>query len=290
MDRFGDFIGVTLQGLNLNNRRRKEVEDEIRDHLEMAKRELLEAGETEEKAEIEAIRRFGEAEDIRSRFKGIFTPWRRIIDTYNEKRFLKECFQWAITILGALIISLSIRSYAFAQTEVRQESMQNTLFEGQRLVELKIGYYFSDPERGDIVIINRDNDKKIIKTFIANTKEFIQNFASRDELDRNRLVKRIIGIPGDCIEIKEGKVYINGEVYEEPYVQGITLPKDMKLPLTVPENQYFVLGDNRENSLDSRDIGMITKEHIEGKVVYRLWPLDKFGTVDGKYRKDTGGE
>jgi signal peptidase I len=157
--------------------------------------------------------------------------------------------------------------------------MQDTLYEGQRLIESKIPYYYSEPKRGDIVIINSELEKGAFKVFVANTKELIESFNKNEEEDNKRLIKRVIGVPGDTIDIKDGKVYINGELYEEAYVKGETYPNSMEFPIIIPEKEYFVMGDNRENSMDSRDIGLISIDKIEGKAVIRLWPLDKFGEI-----------
>ncbi|HEX7058163.1 MAG TPA: signal peptidase I, partial [Bacilli bacterium] len=129
--------------------------------------------------------------------------------------------------------------------------------EGQRLIEDKITYRFYGPSRGDIVIVHGP------------------------ESDR-RLVKRIIGLPGDVIDMRDGKLYLNGRELYEPYVKGKTYPNGMKLPYTVPAHKVFVMGDNREVSLDSRspEIGPIDLNSIEGKIIFRIWPLSKFGTID----------
>lgn len=281
MDKFRNYISVILKGVHISKIRRKELEEEICDHLEMLKKELIKEGYSEKDAELEAIKRFGEMEDIRNGFKKVFTPYNRLKEIINQKRFLRESLQWTGSVIGALIISLSIRSYVFAAAEVQQCSMQNTLYEGQRLIESKIGYYYSEPKRGDIVIINEQSEKGVFNVFAENTKEFIQKFYNKEENEKNRLIKRIIGVPGDEIDIKDGKVYINGQVYNEPYVKGDTYPKNMKFPIIITEKQYFVLGDNRENSMDSRDIGLISIDKVEGKAVLRLWPVDKFGSVSG---------
>lgn len=279
MDRFEKYIGTVLDGLYLNKTRKSELIAEIQDHLEMTKRELITSGCAEEQAEVEAIRRFGDVMMVRNKFNSVFTPYRILKDSIERNKALNEIVQWTVSILGALIVSLFIRTYAFAQTEVRQDSMQNTLCEGQRLIEIKAEYYFKGPKRGDIVIINREAEVGILKTLKASMREFAEGFYKKDEEDGKRLVKRVIGVPGDVIDIKEGKVYINGDLHDEPYVKGVTFPKGSKLPVEVPENMYFVMGDNRENSLDSRDLGLIAKEKIEGKAVFRTWPLSEFGKI-----------
>lgn len=278
MDKFENYIGMILKGLSISKAHKKELEEELRDHLTTARNELLEAGYSEEQAASEAIHRFGEVDEIRKKFRRIFTPYKLVKDWIDGNRILRESMQWAFTIIGALFLSILIRSYVFASTEVKQVSMQNTLFDGQRLIESKIGYYFYTPKSGDIVIINREAHKGFVNKFIDNAKEIVEGFY-KEEDGQKRLIKRVVGVPGDVIDIKDGKVYINGECYNESYVKGITLPNGMTFPVKVPENQYFVMGDNRESSLDSRMIGFVDISTIEGKAVLRLWPLDKLGGI-----------
>lgn len=278
MDKFENYIGMILKGLSISKARKKELEEELRDHLATARNELLEAGYSEEQAASEAICRFGEVDEIRKKFRRIFTPYNLVKDWIDGNKILRESMQWAFTIIGALFLSILIRSYVFASTEVKQISMQNTLFDGQRLIESKIGYYFYTPKRGDIVIINRAAHKGFVNKFIDNAKEIVEGFY-KEEDGQKRLIKRVVGVPGDVIDIRDGKVYINEECYNESYVKGITLPNGMTFPVKVPENQYFVMGDNRESSLDSRMIGFVDISTIEGKAVLRLWPLDKLGVI-----------
>jgi len=193
---------------------------------------------------------------------------------------LKQALKLSLSIAAALLISLSIRSYAFAAAEVKQCSMENTLYDGQRLIENKLEYLYSQPKKGDIIIINQKAQSGIINTFIANTKEFIEGFYKKEE-GKNRLIKRVIGVPGDTFDIKEGKVFLNGEALNEPYVKGKTYANGMMFPIIIGDNEYFVMGDNRENSMDSRYLGLISKDKIEGKVEIRLWPFDKAGGIYG---------
>lgn len=279
MDKFNDYISLVLKGIYASSKCKKDIADELRDHLEMVKKELIDAGFSETEAEAMAIERFGQTKDIVNKFNKLFTPFRRVKDTLKEKRVLTESLQWVLTIAGALILSLTIRSYAFATTEVKQCSMQSTLFEGQRLIENKIEYYYSHPKRGDIVIIDQKAEKGVLKTFVLNTKEFIDGFYKKETDQKLRLIKRVIGVPGDEIDIREGKVYINGDSYNEPYVKGITFPNNTYFPIIVPDKKYFVMGDNRENSMDSRDIGLIGSDQIEGKAVLRVWPIEMFGDI-----------
>lgn len=171
-----------------------------------------------------------------------------------KKGWKKELREWTLTIAGAVAISLLIQNYAFAQTEVHNISMEGTLVEGQRLIEDKVSYRIGEPERGDIVIIS----------------------GPESEL---RLIKRLIGLPGDTIDMKAGKLIRNGEELDEPYVKGMTEPQGLELPYVVPEGKVFVLGDNRERSMDSRELGPIAISSLEGKAIFRLWPLSEFGNL-----------
>lgn len=278
MGKFDDYIDLILTDAHLSKSRRSELSEEMKDHLELSKKEFTENGFSEEEAEEKAIERFGTTEEIKVSLKEVFTPYVRIKEFVVRHQILKESFKWSVSVFGALLISLSIRSYAFASAEVEQCSMQSTLYAGQRLIESKLEYYFTEPKRGDIVIIDQNSESGVFNTFISNTKEFINKFNRKDD-ERIRLIKRVIGVPGDTIDIRDKKVYINGELLDEPYIKGETYPKSMVFPLVIPEHQFFVMGDNRENSMDSRDFGFVGIHQIEGKAVLRLWPIEKFGTL-----------
>jgi signal peptidase I len=172
----------------------------------------------------------------------------------RSKSWLKEIKEWTVSLGIALVVALLFQNYVYAQSEVQNVSMQNTLVAGQRLIEDKWSYYFHEPRHGDIVIIN----------------------GPESEL---RLIKRVVGVPGDVIDIQNGEVYLNGQSIEEEYVKGQTFAGSISVPFTVKEGQLFVMGDNREHSLDSRSLGPISRSSIEGKAVFRIWPLPKFGSL-----------
>ncbi len=173
----------------------------------------------------------------------------------SKKSWGRELRDWAVSLSVAIVVALLIQNYAFAQTEVRNISMQHTLVEGQRLIEDKISYHFEKPERGDIVIID----------------------GPESDL---RLIKRVIGLPGDIIDMKNGIVYLNKLPLTETYIKGKTFTNGLKVPFTVPANKVFVMGDNRENSQDSRVLGPIAMSSLEGRAIFRLWPLQKFGQLE----------
>ena len=194
------------------------------------------------------------------------------------KTILREIWEWLVVFVTAFILVMLLNTAVFATTQVRQTSMQDTLLEGQHLFVEKLSFIFNEPSRGDIIVFIENEfptgylDK--IKLFLKDVSEIFKPVESKTNI---RLVKRIIGVHGDEIDIRGGKVYLNNEILDEPYVKGETFQREQSFPMTVPPGKYLVLGDNREVSKDSRTFGFIERSQIEGKAVFRFWPLDKFG-------------
>lgn len=172
----------------------------------------------------------------------------------QEKKPKSEAREWIESAAIAIALALLIKFFIFEFVLVEGSSMNPTLENGDRLVVTKYQYYFSDPEYSDIIILK-----------YTNSIEF---------------VKRIVAEGGDTIEIKDMVIYVNGKPVEEDYTDESVYPDYKKT--VVPEGSYFVLGDNRDNSRDSRftDVGFISKEDIVGKVIFRLYPFDKIGKID----------
>lgn len=191
-----------------------------------------------------------------------------------------EVLDYVKIILIALIITNLLNVFVFSLSQVRQSSMEPTLIENDQLIVEKLSYTFSEPQQGDIVVFI--DELYVDDSVSARFKRLYDDMLSKINREEGhlRLVKRVIGVPGDVIEIKDGLVYRNGEALVEDYITVLTGAKTMEYPLTVPEGQYFVLGDNRTVSYDSRDFGCIPAEKIEGKLLLRFWPLNKFGGVD----------
>ena len=177
-----------------------------------------------------------------------------------KENIKKEIYSWGKIILFAFIIAFICRQFLFAPTIVRGESMEPT-FEDQNKVILS---KTSGIQRFDMIVFNApDSDE--------------------------RYIKRVIGLPGDSIEVKDDVLYINGKVYEEPYLEGNkdtnwldTLTGDFTLEeltgkATVPQHSLFVLGDNRLNSKDSRIFGFISDDSVIGEVKFRFYPLKDIG-------------
>lgn len=156
------------------------------------------------------------------------------------------------TIVPALVIAIVIHLFLAQATRVEGYSMEPTLYGHQRLIIEKLSYRFTQPERGDIVVIKVDGF---------------------DEL----LIKRVIGLPGETLEIRNGVVFIDGRALDEPYVNG--MPRGDYPPTKIPDGYIFVMGDNRNNSNDSRSFGPIPVDHIVGHAWMRYWPLHDFSLM-----------
>ncbi|SFK74742.1 signal peptidase I Serine peptidase. MEROPS family S26A [Lachnospiraceae bacterium KH1T2] len=169
----------------------------------------------------------------------------------EKKSLIKEIFDWLAVVVIAVIAALIIDNFIIVNAKIPSASMEQTIMTGDRVIGFRGAYLFSDPQRGDIVIFKYPDDESIL------------------------YIKRIIGMPGDEVEIKDNVVYINGERYNEDYISGGT-SGDFG-PYKVPEGHYFMLGDNRNNSADSRywNNTYLAKEKIVGKAVFRYWPSIK---------------
>lgn len=213
----------------------------------------------------------------------------------RNKKIIKEIGGWIICIVIAVILALLIKYFILTPTVVKQESMYPTLKENQRLILNRLGRTFKQmPERGDIitfeaptvtyrteedtdisnpVAIYEDEERNIFESFSYNVLE----------IGKTSYIKRVIGLPGDHVQIKNGKVYINEEELKEDYLQSGIITDDaegMFSDIIVPENTVFAMGDNRNSSVDCRAFGCIPLERIEGKVLIRFWPLNEFGKVE----------
>ena len=173
---------------------------------------------------------------------------------FFKKPAVKEALSWVKVLVLAAITALLINTFVFRIVIVEQTSMMPTLAPKERVYLDKLAYLFHEPEHGDIIIL----DSPIAKD--------------------TRYVKRIIGLPGDTLELKDGTLYRNGKIVSEPYILETT---NGAFKVTVPEGKYFVMGDNRNLSLDSRNdaIGCIDKDLILGKVQFVIMPLSSFRSV-----------
>lgn len=190
----------------------------------------------------------------------------------NGNTLLKTLFSYAVemvdVVVTAIIVVILLFVFVFKIPTIEGDSMNSTLFNGERVVISKLFY---TPKQGDIVVISRDYD----------------NMTKYEDHSTMPIIKRVIAVAGQTVDIdfERGIVYVDGAALDEPYTNTPTnLSYDVSFPVTVKENCIFVLGDNRNNSLDSRssqigDGGMIDTRYIMGKAILRVFPFSKFGKI-----------
>jgi signal peptidase I len=182
------------------------------------------------------------------------------------------------TVLPALLIVLVVNLFLAQATRVEGQSMEPNIHNNERLVVEKVSYRFHLPERGDIVVLKPPNwqplqlDQRIIAWFCT----VLPLDCARDIPDP--LIKRVIALPGETIEIRDGHVYINGQLLDEPYLQQATY--GTLSPRVISPDHVFVMGDNRGASNDSRSFGEVALSSIIGRAWLRYWPAADVGIVD----------
>lgn len=207
-------------------------------------------------------------------------------EAFNLK---KEVFEWVYTIAIALLIAFVIKGFLFDIVRVDGSSMYPTLVHNDRIIITKLAY---KPKQQDIVILDSSYKRREQyyaireqngESFNAVTK-FIDSFSLPQDLKKKYYVKRIIALPGQTVDIVDGKVLVDGEILDEnAYYTGDTTITDptVSYPITVDEGCVFVMGDNRHNSSDSRSssLGQVPIEAISGKAQLRIWPLNSMGAT-----------
>lgn len=176
-----------------------------------------------------------------------------------KKSMGREVLEMVVYILIVAALTWLLVTFVGQRTVVSGRSMNPTLENGDNLITDKISYRFSDPKRYDIVV-----------------------FPFEDETGKRNFIKRIIGLPGETVQIKDGEVYINGELLGETYgKEKMDYAGRASEPITLGDDEYFVLGDNRNNSKDSRyeDVGNISRDRLIGRAFIRIWPLSDFGLL-----------
>lgn len=179
--------------------------------------------------------------------------------TSKKKNSLgRELMEDVIMVLVVLVVVFLIKNFVLINAVIPSGSMENTIMTGDRVFGNRLAYRFGDPERGDIAIFRYPDDESEL------------------------YIKRVMGLPGDTIEIKDGLLYLNNseEPLAEPYLKEI--PEGDFGPYQVPEGCYFMLGDNRNKSNDSRmwENTYVTRENVLAKAVFRYYPFDKIGRIE----------
>lgn len=174
------------------------------------------------------------------------------------KSIVRELMEWVVYLLLIVGLTYLIVTFVGQRTEVSGSSMETTLSDGDQLIVDKISYRFRDPERYDIIVFPYRYKKNTY------------------------YIKRIIGLPGETVQIVNGEVYINGTLLGEEYGNEVMMDAGLAAePVTLGEDEYFVLGDNRNHSQDSRaaDVGILKREELIGRAWVRLLPLRDFGVI-----------
>ena len=185
---------------------------------------------------------------------------RRRLEDEQKRNARKEVFSWVRMFAIVIVVVFVLTQFIIINAKIPSGSMENTIMTHDRLIGFRFAYWFEEPQRGDIILFEYPVDETQI------------------------YIKRVIGLPGDTVQIKKGKVYINGKKLKSD-IYGITKyidePGIAEEPLELGKDEYFCLGDNRPVSYDSRyeEVGSVHRSEIIGKVWIRIWPLTKFGKV-----------
>ncbi len=161
-------------------------------------------------------------------------------------------------LLGMLVVMFTLVNLATVRFYIDGPSMQPTFYTGQFVLISRLNYLFGTPERGDVVVFN----------------------APGNDANDPPLIKRLIGLPGETVEFRDARVYINGVLLDEPYLNEACLRCDDR-SITIDADEFFLMGDNRNNSHDSRAFGAVAHERIIGEAIARYWPPNQWGVIAG---------
>ncbi len=198
----------------------------------------------------------------------------------KKKTMAREILEWVLTVVAAVLIALPIRAFAFELVRVDGRSMNSTLADGEIMFVSKLDYastWLSFPWQDDA---SKEKAPRI--TTGGDPKRFdvvICRYPGRGDTN---FVKRVVGLPGDTVELREGYLYVNGEKYDEPYIQDEYRNGSGSAygPYMVPEGHFFVMGDHRNNSNDSRSQGAISRDMIVGHARSVLFPFNEIRGID----------
>ena len=177
----------------------------------------------------------------------------------RQKNVAREISSWVVSIASAVLIAFLLYSFVFVFVKVDGPSMMDTLHDQNYLFVWRLGYKLGTPQRGDVVICHYPD--------------------AEGKYDDVNYVKRVLGLPGEQVSMKDGYVYVDGRVVDEPYITPLRRGSYTMEPIVLGAGEYFVLGDNRINSADSRQVGPIKGDQIIGKAVQKLLPLNEFSTI-----------
>lgn len=283
------------------NEDEKKVQEELEETTETAVEETAET--TEEAVEVEQEEQAPEEEtpaqekeeapqDSEKYYDDINYQQKEVTEEVKAKTrgILREVLDWVICFAIAFVVYLLINYFFICAPTVKQQSMHPTIKNNEKVLTIRPWMKGSKFEYGQIITFEAPIDNKLYidsnETLYTAQYEnytgitlFLYNF-----LDVNKVsyIKRVIGLPGDHIVIKDGMVYRNDEKIEEPYLREMNteIQEQEYADVIVPENTIYVMGDNREQSKDSRSFGCIPYSRVNGYVLCRIWPLNKLGSIE----------
>jgi len=196
----------------------------------------------------------------------------------SGRKWLSLAIEIAVLFLIALVIAIFLQAFAIKAFEIPSPSMEPTLMEGDKVLVERVTLHFDHPNRGDIIVFrfNPSDPANLTRgsNFLSRDLDLLAETMNITHQDSSPFIKRIIGLPGETVEMKDGTVYINGQVLEEPYKHV----KDNYTggPWLVPNDSVFVMGDNRPNSNDSRRWGFVPFGAIMGRGIAIWWPPSRW--------------
>jgi len=178
-------------------------------------------------------------------------------------------------LLTALVIAVVIKTFLLQPFWIPSESMLPAIEVNDRVMVNKLAYRWGEPQRGDVVVFRdpriEETEESIPEAVIRSVLEAV-GIRTRGDED---LIKRVVGLPGETIEVRDSRVVVNGSALEEPYLPDVFMPDEP--PITVGEDEVFVMGDNRDASFDSRRFGPIPLDDLVGEAFVTIWPISHFG-------------
>ncbi len=174
---------------------------------------------------------------------------------------MRGLVEWVAVVVGAVVVALLVKTYLVQAFRIPSSSMEQTLQIGDRVMVNKLSYRFGEPSPGDVVVFTRPEG------------------AGTDPTAPEDLIKRVIGVGGDTIATVDGVLQRNGAPVDEPYLQPGTVTTGLEQPVTVPDGQLWVMGDNRTNSSDSRVFGPIPVDSVVGRAEVVMWPPGRFSRL-----------
>ncbi|MFM7062269.1 MAG: signal peptidase I [Actinomycetes bacterium] len=178
------------------------------------------------------------------------------------RRAARSIAEWALVVVGAVLAALLVKTFLFQAFRIPSESMVPTLQVGDRVLVNKLSYRLHDVRRGDVVVFSRPDQLE-----------------DPTGVEPEDLIKRVVAVGGDTVVARDGVLYVNNQPLTEPYVAQGAGTFRLDEPVTVPDGKVFVMGDNRENSQDSRYFGPIPTDSIVGRAFVRMFPFGRFGSL-----------